>query len=204
MQCQLTLNGVSMNPNLVILNWHHLVNIFHLKNILITTLYINSTGRYDFSGDLDILEFLRIAQEEDLYVLLRPGPYICAERDMGGLPFWLLKNGSDIYLRSSDSRYIEHAERWIVGLLQKVEPFLYGNGGPIILVQVENEYGSYKSCDQEYTSFLRDTFKRIVKDKAVLYTTDGGTTYFLQCGKISGDWSMNFFWFGKSRKCQII
>lgn len=107
------------------------------------------TGHYDFSGGLNITEFLRIAQEEDLYVLLRPGPYICAERDMGGLPFWLLKQHPDIHLRSSDARYTEHVEKWLDKLMPIFEPYLYGNGGPIILVQV---------CFEEQPQTLRGGF----------------------------------------------
>ena len=75
-------------------------------------------------------------QEVGLYVLLRPGPYICAEREGGGLPFWLYAEHPDMVLRSSDKNYLAAVERWWNVLLPRIEPLLFQNGGPIILVQV--------------------------------------------------------------------
>ncbi|KAL0271752.1 UNVERIFIED_CONTAM: hypothetical protein PYX00_008749 [Menopon gallinae] len=141
-------------------------------------------GEYHFSGDLDLVKFIRLAQEEGLYVILRPGPYICAERDMGGLPYWLLNKHPKIVLRSSDPKYTEYVERWMNVLLPKISPLLFGNGGPIILVQVENEYGFYHACDHNYNLWLRDLFKRHVRDKAVLFTTDSPSDRVMKCGKI--------------------
>lgn len=105
---------------------------------------------------------------------------------MGGLPYWLMTKHPNIELRSSDSNYKEYVERWMNLLLEKLAPHLYGRGGPIIMVQVENEYGSYYSCDFSYLNWLRDLFKRHVKDDAVLFTTDGASSNFLKCGKIEG------------------
>ena len=136
---------------------------------------------------MNITEFIRIAQEEDLYVVLRPGPYICAEREMGGLPYWLLQFHPDIYLRSNDPNYLQNVERWMGVLFNELEPLWNGNGGPIITVQVENEFGFYTSCDKEYTAWLRDLFQRYIKDKAVLFTTDGPGDGSLGCGKIEGE-----------------
>ncbi|KAK6644429.1 hypothetical protein RUM43_000696 [Polyplax serrata] len=140
-------------------------------------------GEYNFEGDLDIKRFIEIAQEEGLYVILRPGPYICAERDMGGLPYWLMTKYPNIKLRVKDADYERHVEKWMDLLLEKLSHLLYGRGGPIILVQVENEYGSY-SCDYNHTIWLRDLFKKHVKDDAVLFTTDGASYDLLKCGKI--------------------
>lgn len=143
-------------------------------------------GQYDFSGELNVTNFINIAKEEGLYVILRPGPYICAERDMGGLPFWLLQKNPDVRLRTSDPKYTKYVERWLVVLLTEVKPLLYGNGGPVILVQVENEYGSYFACDRPHLIWLRDLFNKYVEDNAVLFTTDGGSSSYLKCGKIPG------------------
>src|ERR1700679_1128015 len=99
-------------------------------------------GVYDFSGNNDVAEFIREAQQEGLYVILRPGPYVCAEWEFGGYPAWLLKDHS-IVVRSSDPRFMGQARRWIARLGQELAPLQIGNGGPIILTQVENEYGSY-------------------------------------------------------------
>ncbi|PNF39271.1 hypothetical protein B7P43_G16708 [Cryptotermes secundus] len=145
-----------------------------------------SPGHFEFSGELDLQHFIHLAQEEDLLVLLRPGPYICAERDMGGLPPWLLTVKPDIYLRTNDTTYMEYAERYLNYLMSSVQTQLYGNGGPIIMVQIENEYGSYKACDSNYTARLRDIVKNIVGNAAVLYTTDGAGSSYLRCGKIEG------------------
>ncbi|XP_021942675.1 beta-galactosidase isoform X3 [Zootermopsis nevadensis] len=145
-----------------------------------------SPGRFEFSGELDLQYFIRLAQEEDLLVLLRPGPYICAERDMGGLPPWLLTVKPDIYLRTNDTTYMEYVERYLNYVLTSVQVYLYGNGGPIIMVQIENEYGSYQACDSSYMTQLRDIVKSKVGDAAVLYSTDGAGLSFLRCGKIEG------------------
>nr|CAD7444512.1 unnamed protein product [Timema bartmani] len=145
-----------------------------------------SPGVYNFTGELDIIHFFQLAQEEGLHVILRPGPYICAEREMGGFPPWLLTLHPEMKLRSSDSNYQAHVQSWLNSLMTLVQPQLYGNGGPIILVQVENEYGSYFACDYDHTSWLRDQFSSYVGMDAVLFTTDGAGDGYLQCGKIDG------------------
>lgn len=94
------------------------------------------SGQFDFSGDLNITEFVRTAQEEGLYTILRVGPYICAEREMGGFPYWLLREYPDMRLRVNDERYTQYLEKWLDVLLPYVDPLLFGNGGPIITVQV--------------------------------------------------------------------
>ena len=99
-------------------------------------------GVYDFSGSLDVAAFIRTAQEEGLYVILRPGPYACAEWDLGGLPAWLLAD-PDIVLRSGDEKFLAPAERWLQRLGRELAPLQITHGGPIIAVQVENEYGSF-------------------------------------------------------------
>jgi beta-galactosidase len=97
-------------------------------------------GVYDFSEQLDVAAFIRMVQEEGLYVILRPGPYSCAEWDLGGFPAWLLAD-PDIVLRSTDEKFMRPAERWLERLGQELAPLQITRGGPIIAVQVENEYG---------------------------------------------------------------
>ncbi|XP_035261367.1 beta-galactosidase-like isoform X2 [Anguilla anguilla] len=99
-------------------------------------------NHYNFSGDRDLEHFLHLAQEVGLLVILRLGPYICAEWDMGGLPAWLL-NKKDIVLRSSDADYIAAVYKWMGKLLPMIKPFLYQNGGPIITVQVRTMLPSF-------------------------------------------------------------
>ncbi|XP_053913867.1 beta-galactosidase [Cuculus canorus] len=140
---------------------------------------------YNFSGDKDLEYFLQLASEIGLLVILRAGPYICAEWDMGGLPAWLLEKKS-IVLRSSDSDYLAAVEKWMGVLLPKMRPHLYENGGPIIMVQVENEYGSYFACDYDYLRFLLKLFRQHLGDEVVLFTTDGASQFHLRCGALQG------------------
>ncbi|CAL8238005.1 unnamed protein product, partial [Merluccius merluccius] len=144
-----------------------------------------SPKQYIFNGDRDLEHFLQLAQDVGLLVILRPGPYICAEWDMGGLPAWLLKK-TDIVLRSSDKDYIAAVDTWMSKLLPMMKPFLYQNGGPIISVQVENEYGSYFACDYNYLRHLSTLFRGHLGDEVVLFTTDGAGLLYLKCGAIQG------------------
>ncbi|NXD83220.1 BGAL galactosidase, partial [Halcyon senegalensis] len=142
-------------------------------------------GAYNFSGDKDLEHFLELANDTGLLVILRAGPYICAEWDMGGLPAWLLEKKS-IVLRSSDSDYLAAVEKWMNVLLPKMRPHLYENGGPIIMVQVENEYGSYFACDYDYLRSLLKLFRQHLGDEVVLFTTDGASQFHLKCGALQG------------------
>ena len=128
-------------------------------------------GAYDFSGNNDVAEFVREAQQEGLWVILRPGPYACAEWEFGGYPAWLLKDHS-IVLRSRDPKFLEPAQRWIKRLGEEVAPLQVGNGGPIVLVQVENEYGSFGN-DHEYMEAIHKMLVDAGFTKSVLYTADG-------------------------------
>jgi beta-galactosidase len=110
-------------------------------------------GQFNWSGQADIAQFCRIAQEEGLWVILRPGPYACAEWEMGGLPWWLLKN-EDIQLRTRDARFVEAARRYFKDVGRVLAPLQVTQGGPILMVQVENEYGSYGK-DAEYMGQMR-------------------------------------------------
>lgn len=129
-------------------------------------------GTYDFSGQYDVAAFIRMAQEEGLYVILRPGPYACAEWDLGGLPAWLLAD-PNIVLRSADEKFLVPAERWLKRLGQELAPLQITRGGPIIAVQVENEYGSFGN-DKAYLARIRDALKDAGLEEAMLYTADGG------------------------------
>ncbi|XP_058513131.1 beta-galactosidase [Ochotona princeps] len=142
-------------------------------------------GKYQFSGDRDVEQFLWLAHKLGLLVILRPGPYICAEWDMGGLPAWLLEKES-IILRSSDKDYLTAVAKWMGVLLPKMKPLLYENGGPIISVQVENEYGSYFACDYDYLRFLQKCFRYHLGNNVLLFTTDGAHKLFLKCGALQG------------------
>ena len=110
-------------------------------------------GEFNWEGQADAAEYCRVAQEEGLWVILRPGPYACAEWEMGGLPWWLLKH-DDIKLRSRDPRYLDAAKRYLNEVGRVLGPLQVTKGGPILMVQVENEYGFYGK-DAEYMGELR-------------------------------------------------
>jgi len=112
-------------------------------------------GHFDWSGPADVAQFCRIAQEEGLWVLLRPGPYSCAEWEMGGLPWWLLRQDG-IALRTTDPRFLGAAQRYLHEVGRVLGPLQVTRGGPILMVQVENEYGSF-GRDPEYMGDLRQT-----------------------------------------------
>ena len=99
-------------------------------------------GNFDFSGRYDLVSFLKKAQEHDLMIILRPGPYICAEWEFGGLPWWLLAE-KDLEIRCSNEAYTYYLQRYLRELFSRVKPFLSTNGGNVIMMQVENEYGYY-------------------------------------------------------------
>ncbi len=128
-------------------------------------------GVFDFAGNADLAEFIRIAHSEGLLVYLRPGPYVCAEYDFGGYPYWLL-NVPGMKWRSRDPKFMEYMEKYIKRLAQEVAPLQISRGGPIALVQVENEYGSYGS-DKVYLAAIRDMIRKAGFD-APLTTCDGG------------------------------
>ncbi|HSW00406.1 MAG TPA: beta-galactosidase [Sedimentisphaerales bacterium] len=110
-------------------------------------------GRYDWSGRADAAEFCRLAQQEGLWVILRPGPYACAEWEGGGLPWWLLKN-QNIQMRSRDPDFIASGRAWLQEVGRVLGPMQVTRGGPILMVQVENEYGFYGD-DAEYMGEIR-------------------------------------------------
>ncbi len=128
-------------------------------------------GAYDFSGQLDVAEFVREAQQEGLYVLLRPGPYVCSEWDLGGLPAWLLSDPK-MELRSNQEDFLRPVAKWLRRLGQELAPLQITRGGPIIAVQVENEYGSFGN-DAAYMSRIRDSITTAGFNGVILYTADG-------------------------------
>jgi beta-galactosidase len=141
-------------------------------------------GLFDFrSGNRNVAEFVRICKEEGMWVLLRPGPYVCAEWDFGGLPPYLLKV-PDIKVRCMDSRYMTAVTRYIVALSKQMAPLQCNSGGPILMVQIENEYGSYGN-DKKYMETLRSLW---LKNgiKVPFYTSDGATPYMLEAGGLEG------------------
>nr|XP_055212406.1 beta-galactosidase-1-like protein 3 isoform X2 [Gorilla gorilla gorilla] len=115
-------------------------------------------GKFDFSGNLDLEAFVLMGTEIGLWVILRPGPYICSEMDLGGLPSWLLQDPR-LLLRTTNKSFIEAVEKYFDHLIPRVIPLQYRQGGPVIAVQVENEYGSFKK-DKTYMLYLHKALLR--------------------------------------------
>ncbi|XP_074624480.1 beta-galactosidase-like [Acropora palmata] len=156
-----------------------------LQTYVAWNLHEPKEGVYDFNGNNDVESFIRMAQSAGLLVIVRAGPYICAEWDLGGLPPWLLKNYTTAKFRSStDKDYLATVDRWMSVLLPKLKPLLYANGGPIIAVQVENEYGSYFTCDHQYMSHLQALFEKYLGQDVILFTVDGYSDKMLECGSL--------------------
>jgi beta-galactosidase len=155
-------------------------------NTLTTYVFWNvhetSPGNYDFSGENDLGEYLREAQQEGLYVILRPGPYVCAEWEFGGFPAWLLKNHA-MQVRTRDPLFMAEVRKWFNRLGQVVHPMMLSQGGPIIAVQVENEYGSFGD-DHVYMEEIEEALKASGMGDGYLYTADGPA--YLKRGSLPG------------------
>ena len=145
--------------------------------------------QFDFTGQNDLREFVRLCQANGMKVILRPGPYVCAEWEMGGLPWWLLRK-KDIRLRENDPYFLERVDRFQKAVASQVGDLTVDNGGPIIMVQVENEYGSY-GIDKEYVGNIRDMLRRNFGDKVTLFQCDWSSN-FLDNGLDDLVWTVNF------------
>jgi beta-galactosidase len=126
-------------------------------------------GKFDFTGNNDIAAFIKIARQEGLWVILRPSPYVCAEWEFGGYPYWL-QNTKGLVVRSKEVQYLEAYASYIKELGKRLAPLQINHGGNILMVQVENEYGSYAN-DKEYLAINQKLFKEAGFD-GLLYTCD--------------------------------
>lgn len=140
-------------------------------------------GEFHFSGLCDLEAFIRTAERIGLYVIVRPSPYICAEWEFGGLPAWLLAD-SNLRIRSHDTAFLEKVDAYYDVLMPKLRPLLHTNGGPIIAMQIENEYGSYGN-DKAYLTHLKEAMVTRGID-VLLFTSDGPSETHLQGGTLDG------------------
>ena len=170
--------------------WRHRIQMAKAMGCNTIAVYVfwnyheTAPGKIDFkTGNKNLPQFIKIAQEEKMWVLLRPGPYVCGEWDFGGIPPYLLKI-SDIKVRCLDNRYMNAVERYLEAMAKVIKPFLISNGGPILMVQVENEYGSYGN-DKNYLEALRKLWIKNGID-VPFYTADGPTPFMLEAGNIDG------------------
>ncbi|USK36749.1 beta-galactosidase (plasmid) [Bacillus sp. F19] len=140
-------------------------------------------GEFHFEGIADLVKFIKTAEEVGLFVIVRPSPYICAEWEFGGLPAWLLADPG-MRLRCFHKPFLNKVDAYYDVLLPKLQPLLCTNGGPIIAMQIENEYGSYGN-DTKYTEYLKDSMLKRGID-VLLFTSDGPTDSMLQGGMVPG------------------
>ena len=175
--------------------WDHRIKMCKALGMNTVCIYVfwniheQKEGQFDFTGNNDVAEFCRLAQKNGMYVIVRPGPYVCAEWEMGGLPWWLLKK-KDIKLRERDPYFMERVKIFEQKVGEQLKPLTIQNGGPIIMVQVENEYGSYGE-DKPYVSEIRDCLRGIYGKELALFQCDWSSN-FEKNGLDDLTWTMNF------------
>lgn len=161
--------------------WEHRIQMCKALGMNTICIYVfwnyheEEEGVFNFEGERELSRFLKLCQKHDMWVIVRPGPYVCAEWEMGGLPWWLLKK-ENMELRSLNKDFMQAVGRFQRRLALELKPFMLKNGGNILMVQVENEFGSY-GTDKAYMSAMRDSLRAAGWE---------GTAMF-QC-----DWSSNF------------
>jgi beta-galactosidase len=163
--------------------WDHRIKMCKAMGMNTICIYLfwniheQTQGVFDFTGQNDVVEFVRLIQKNGMYCIVRPGPYVCAEWDMGGLPWWLLKK-KDLQVRKlTDNYFMDQTKIYLKEVGKQLAPLQIQNGGNIIMVQVENEYGTWGS-DSKYMETMRNNIREVGFDKVQL----------LRC-----DWSSNFF-----------
>lgn len=175
--------------------WEHRIKMCKALGMNTVCIYIfwniheQKEGEFDFTGNNDIAEFCRLAKKNGMYVIVRPGPYVCAEWEMGGLPWWLLKK-KDIKLREQDPYFMERVDKFEQKVAEQLAPLTIQKGGPIIMVQVENEYGSY-GVDKPYVSAIRDIVRKYFGNDIALFQCDWSSN-FEKNGLDDMIWTMNF------------
>ena len=175
--------------------WEHRIKMCRALGMNTICIYVfwnfheEREGEFDFTGQKDVAEFVRLCQKNGMYVIVRPGPYACAEWEMGGLPWWLLKK-RDIRLREPDPYFMERVRLFELKVAEQLAPLTIQNGGPVLMVQVENEYGSYGE-DKAYMSQVRDVIREGWGNDIVLFQCDWSSNFWKN-GLDDLVWTMNF------------
>ena len=176
--------------------WRHRLQMVKAMGLNCVATYVfwnihePTPGQWDFEGDKNLAEYIKIAGEEGLHVILRPGPYVCAEWDFGGYPWWL-QNVKGLELRRDNAEFLSYTEKYIQRLYQEVGHLQTTKGGPIIMVQVENEFGSYVSQRKDIPLEEHRSYNAKIKAQllnagfdAPMFTSDG--TWLFEGGSTEG------------------
>lgn len=175
--------------------WEHRIEMCKALGMNTICIYIfwnlheENPDQFDFSGNKDIAKFCKLAQKHGMYVIVRPGPYVCAEWEMGGLPWWLLKK-KDVQLRTLDPYFMERVEKFMGKVGEQLKEQQINRGGNIIMVQVENEYGAY-GTDKPYVSAIRNLVKKSGFTEVPLFQCDWSSN-FTNNGLDDLLWTINF------------
>ena len=175
--------------------WEHRIQMCKALGMNTICIYVfwniheQREGEFNFTDNNDVAAFCRLAQKNGMYVIVRPGPYVCAEWEMGGLPWWLLKK-KDIRLREQDPYFMERVKLFEQKVGEQLAPLTIQNDGPIIMIQVENEYGSYGE-DKPYISDIRNCLRSIYGSELTLFQCDWSSN-FEKNGLDDLVWTMNF------------
>ncbi|MGL4779205.1 MAG: beta-galactosidase [Bacteroidales bacterium] len=175
--------------------WEHRIQMCKALGMNTICLYVfwniheQKEGEFDFTENNDIREFVKLAQKNGMYVIVRPGPYVCAEWEMGGLPWWLLKK-KDIKLRDNDPYYMERVAIFEEEVAKQLSDLTIDKGGPVIMVQVENEFGAY-ATNKPHVRAIRDILRKVGFDKVALFQCDWSST-FQNNGLEDLIWTINF------------
>lgn len=176
--------------------WRHRMQMLKALGLNCVATYVfwnyheTSPGQWDFKGDKNLAEYIKIAGEEGLHVILRPGPYACAEWEFGGYPWWL-QNIEGLELRKDNDKFLAYTQKYIERLYQEVGHLQISEGGPIIMIQVENEFGSYVSQREDiplekhraYNAKIKQQLEKAGFD-GPFFTSDG--TWLFEGGSIKG------------------
>lgn len=176
--------------------WKHRLQMMKAMGLNTVTTYVfwnyheESPGKWNFSGEKDLKKFIKTAQEVGLYVIIRPGPYVCAEWEFGGYPWWLQKD-KNLEIRTDNEAFLKQCENYINELAKQIIPLQINNGGPVIMVQAENEFGSYVAQRKDISLEQHRTYSHKIKDLLVksglsvpFFTSDGSSLF--KGGSIDG------------------
>lgn len=175
--------------------WEHRIKMCKALGMNTICLYVfwniheQTPDEFDFTGQNDLRRFVELCRDNGMNVILRPGPYVCAEWEMGGLPWWLLRH-ENIRLRENDPYFLERVDKFQQKVAEQVADLTADNGGPILMIQVENEYGSY-ATDKEYMSNIRDIVRKNFGEDVTLFQCDWSSN-FLNNGLDDLIWTINF------------